>query len=311
MYSNDQLQEAKRPGSSELAKLIDRYATKDGGQPTVIPPLYLYRSFTMPEPAHSVYKPSLCLVAQGSKVVTLGADSWRYDPEHFLLVSVRLPITTQRLEASSGQPHLGLHIDLDLALIAALVMESVLPEPTARVPDRVQAGLSVGVLEPLLHSAVGRLVGLLDTPEHIPTLAPLIMRELCYLLLSGPEGNRLRAMALTTGQTYRIVDAIEWLVRHYDQPLKIEELAEEVHMSVSGFYHHFKAVTNMSPLQYQKRLRLQEARLLLLGREANVANASFRVGYVSTSQFSREYRQLFGASPRQDLRASAVSTLPR
>ena len=150
--------------------------------------------------------------------------------------------------------------------------EFPLAAPSARQPNLAQTGLSVGVLEPLLRGAVVRLVGLLDTPEHIPTLAPLIMLELCYLLLTGPEGHWLRATALAASQTHRIVNTVEWLMRNYDQPLKVEKLAEEVHMSVSGFYHHFKAVTNLSPLQYQKRLRL------LLGREANVAEASSASG---------------------------------
>ena len=292
---------AEEVGSAELAELVARHALKDGGQKTAVPSLHLYRSSTMPKPVHAVYRPSLCLIVQGSKVVTLGAETWRYDPRHFSLVSVNLPVVARRLEASPTRPHLGLHLDLDLAVIAALVAE--LP-PAARQPNPAQTGLSVGVLEPLLKGAVVRLVGLLNTPEHIPTLAPLIMREVCYLLLTGPEGHRLRATALAASQTHRIVTAVEWLVRNYDQPLKVERLAEEVHMSVSGFHHHFKAVTNLSPLQYQKQLRLQEARRLLLGHEANVAKASLRVGYVSPSQFSREYRQLFGVSPRQDAASS-------
>ncbi len=164
-----------------------------------------------------------------------------------------------------------------------------------------QAGLVVTALEPLVHDAVRRLLRLLDTPQHIPALAPLILRELVYLLLVGPEGGRLRAMVQTAGQTYRIATAIERLVREYDRPLRVEQMARDVHMSVSGFHHHFKAVTALSPLRFQKRLRLQEARRLLLSREADVTGASFRVGYDSPSQFSREYRRLFGASPREDL----------
>lgn len=234
-------------------------------------------------------------------MVTLGTEVLRYDPEHFLLVSVSLPVTSQLLEASPERPHLALHIDLDLTLITGLITE--LP-PELRGQDAsidVQPGLSVGILEPLLSDAVARLVRLLDTPKHIPVLAPLITRELCYLLLDGPQGSKLREMALTTGPTYRIVSAIERLEQAYDQPLKVEELAEEVHMSVSSFHHHFKAVTAMSPLQFQKRLRLQEARRLLLGREVGVTGASFQVGYESPSQFSREYRRLFGASPSRDM----------
>lgn len=302
MYEKQPQDKAGNCDGSELIGLIACHATKDGVQPTAVPSLHLYRSFTASEPVHTVYKPSFCLVAQGSKVVTLGTDVLRYDPEHFLLVSVSLPVTAQLLEASPERPHLALHIDLDLTLVAALVAELASPESwSPGVGANVQAGLSVGVLEPLLQDAVLRLVRLLDTPEHIPVLAPLIMRELCYLLLHGPQGVRLREMALTTGPTYRIVSAIERLEGAYHQPLKVEALAEEVHMSVSSFHHHFKAVTAMSPLQFQKRLRLQEARRLLLGRKVDVTGASFQVGYESPSQFSREYRRLFGASPSQDM----------
>lgn len=302
MQDNQLQNEAEEPHGSELAELIARHATRDGVQPTAVPSLHLYRSFARSEPVHTVYKPSFCLVAQGGKVVTLGTEVLRYDPAHFLLVSVSLPVTAQLLEASPERPHLALHVDLDLALIAALVTELASTEgATLGSGTNVQAGLSVSVLEPPLRDAVVRLVRLLDTPEHIPVLAPLITRELLYLLLSGPQGAKLREMALTTGPTHRIVSAIERLERAYDQPLKVEELADEVHMSVSGFHHHFKAVTAMSPLQFQKKLRLQEARRLLLGREVDVTGASLRVGYESPSQFSREYRRLFGASPRQDM----------
>lgn len=302
MKDTQQARKLEEPRSTELVGLLARHATKDGVQATAVPALHLYRSFAVSEPVHTVYQPSFCLVAQGSKVVTLGTEVLRYDPEHFLLVSVSLPVTSRLLEASPERPHLALHIDLDLALVAGLITEL----PSLELPGRdvsadVQPGLSVGQLEPLLLDTVVRLVRLLDTPGHIPVLAPLITRELCYLLLGGPQGSRLRQMALTTGPTYRIVNAIESLERAYQQPLKVEELAEKVHMSVSGFHHHFKAVTTMSPLQFQKRLRLQEARRLLLGREVGVTDASFRVGYGSPSQFSREYRRLFGASPSEDM----------
>ncbi len=302
MKDKRQVHKIKELHSTELAGLIARHATKDGVQATAVRALHLYRSFVVSEPVHTVYKPSFCLVAQGSKVVTLGTEVLRYDPEHFLLVSVSLPVTSRLLEASPERPHLALHIDLDLTLIAGLITELLSPESKGRdASANVQPGLSVGILEPPLLDAVVRLVRLLETPGHIPILAPLITRELCYLLLDGPQGSKLREMALTTGPTYRIVNAIESLEQAYHQPLKVEELAEEVHMSVSGFHHHFKAVTTMSPLQFQKKLRLQEARRLLLGREVGVTDASFQVGYQSPSQFSREYRRLFGASPSQDM----------
>lgn len=231
-------------------------------------------------------------------MTTLGGDVLRYDPEHFLLVSVSLPLTSQILEASPERPYLALHIDLEATLIAELSAEL---GARRRPRAGVCGGLSVGSLGPLLRDAVLRLVRLLETPDHIPVLAPLILRELCYLLLTGPEGHRLRDMALAGGQTQRVAYAIKRLLREYNRPLRVEALAQEVNMSVSAFYQHFKTVTAMSPLQYQKTVRLQEARRLLLGEMLDVADAGFRVGYESPSQFSREYRRLFGASPKQEV----------
>lgn len=281
-----------------LTALLARHASEPGLQSTAVPGLHLYRATAPSEPVHAVYTPSVCLVAQGRKLVQQGEESMSYGPEDLLLVSVSLPLTAQILEASSGRPHLALHVDLDPALIAALALES---ESPAAPGAGGQSGLVVTALEPMVQDAVLRLVRLLDTPQHIPVLAPLIVRELGYLLLVGQEGGRLRAMVQVTGQTYRIAAAIERLVREYDRPLRVEQMARDVHMSVSGFHHHFKAVTALSPLQFQKRLRLQEARRLLLNREVDVTRAGARVGYDSPSQFSREYRRLFGASPRQDL----------
>ncbi|WP_216329292.1 AraC family transcriptional regulator [Deinococcus aestuarii] len=281
---------------AELTALLTRHATEPGLQSTAVPGLHLYRALAQSEPVHTVYTPSVCLVAQGRKLVGQGGVSMPYGPDDLLLVSVSLPLTAQILEASPEKPHLALHVDLDPALIAALALEY----PAAPGPGG-QSGLVVTALEPLVQGAILRLVRLLDTPQHIPALAPLILRELGYLLLVGPEGSRLRAMVQTAGQTSRIATAIERLVREYDRPLRVEQMARDVHMSVSGFHHHFKAVTALSPLQFQKRLRLQEARRLLLSREADVTRVSSQVGYDSPSQFSREYRRLFGASPRQDV----------
>ncbi|PNY79410.1 AraC family transcriptional regulator [Deinococcus koreensis] len=286
---------APTPGA-ELTGLLARHATAPGLQATAVPGLHLYRAHARSQPVHTVYTPSVCLVAQGRKLVQQGSASMAYGPDDLLLVSVSLPITAQILEASSECPHLALHVDLDPALIASLALES----PAAPGAGG-QSGLAVTALEPGVNDAVLRLVRLLDMPQHIPALAPLILRELSYLLLVGPEGGRLRAMVQTAGQTYRISTAIERLVREFDRPLRIEHLARDVHMSVSGFHHHFKTVTSLSPLQFQKRLRLQEARRLLLNGEADVTRAGALVGYDSPSQFSREYRRLFGASPRQDV----------
>jgi AraC-like DNA-binding protein len=292
--------EVEQDPAAELVQLIARHATTNGLQDTAVPDLHLFRSFTASEPIHTVYRPSLCLVAQGSKTVTLGTDVLTYGPAEFLLVSVNMPVAAQLLEASAEKPHLALHVDLDVGVIASLI-SAMSPEDGSGAAAEPGAGLTVGLLEGRVREAVLRLVRLLDEPRDIAVLAPMIKRELCYLLLNGPYGRIMRAMALSSGPTRRIASAIERLEMAFREPLRVEELAREVNMSVSGFHRHFKAVTALSPLQFQKRLRLQEARRMLIGGEVDVTEAGFLVGYESASQFSREYRQLFGSPPSQDI----------
>ena len=284
-----------------LAQLITRHATRDGVQETAVPDLHLYRSFTASEPIHTVYRPSFCLVAQGSKTVSLGTEVLKYGPSDFLLVSVNMPVAARLLEASPEKPHLALHVDLDVSLVAALIPAVGPADGESGPAAKPSSGLTVGRLEDRVREVVMRLVRLLDEPRDIAVLAPMIKRELCYLLLNGSYGGVLRAMALSSGPTRRIADAIAHLEKAFREPLRIEQLAREVHMSVSGFHRHFKAVTAMSPLQFQKRLRLQEARRMLIGSEVDVTDAGFLVGYESSSQFSREYRQLFGSPPSRDI----------
>ncbi|KAB8142064.1 AraC family transcriptional regulator [Chloroflexia bacterium SDU3-3] len=284
-------------GRAELAGLIARHATGAGAQPTAVPALYFFQAVEPTDWTHSFYEPSLCLVAQGRKVAALGDEERCYDPAHFLLVSVSLPIGARILEATPERPHLGLHINLDPATVAALAVE----HPAAQAGRDAPLGISVGELDALLLDALLRLARLVEQPAHIAALAPLIQREIIYLLLVGAEGPRLRAMAAASGPTQRIASAIGVLRRHYAEPLRMADLAREVGMSVSGLHHHFKAVTAMSPLQYQKHVRLQEARRLMLTQDVDAASASFQVGYESPSQFSREYRRMFGAPPRQDV----------
>ena len=283
---------------AELAALLGRRATREGAQPTAIPALHLFRS-TRPDVAfHEIYEPSLCLVAQGSKVALLGNEALTYTPGRFLLVSLSMPLTTRVSEATPARPYLALKVTLDPARIADVLAEA--PGVAADGPG-VRRGLSVGVADPLLCDAATRLVRLLDTPQHIPVLAPLILRELSYLLLAGADGGALREIGLANGPMHRIARVIERLRREYDQPLRVDALATEAAMSVSSLHAHFKAVTAMSPLQYLKQVRLQEARDLMLREHLDVAGAGFRVGYESPSQFSREYRRLFGASPSRDV----------
>ncbi len=283
-----------------LVQLVERRTGRDGAHPTSIPGLTLYRSTSPSEPVQCVYEPSLCIVAQGRKRVILGDEIYLYDPAQFLLASVALPVAGEVIEASPATPYLSLQINLDPGTVGELIADNRLEAPSSR-------GLAVSRVEPPLLDAVGRLVGLLETPEEIGVLAPLIVREIIYRLLVGEQGGQLRQIAVGDGQARRVVRAIQWLKGHFAEPLRIEELARRVSMSPSALHHHFKAVTALSPLQYQKQLRLQEARRLLLAEGLDAAAAGYRVGYESSSQFSREYRRLFGKPPKLDLDSLRVA----
>ena len=247
-----------------------------------------------------MHEPSICLIAQGAKRVLLGDETYVYDAHHFLLASVDLPIMAQVLEASPEKPYLGLMLKLDPREIAQLMADSSLPPPRTQHEDR---GMAVGELSEPLLCAFLRLLDLLEEPEHIPILAPLVQREILYRLLIGPQGPRLRQIGAAGCRSHQIARAIDWLKANFAQPLRIDDLATQVRMSTSAFHHHFRALTAMSPLQYQKWLRLHEARKLMLTERLDAANAAFQVGYESPSQFSREYSRLFGAPPLRDIRS--------
>lgn len=283
---------------AELATLIERSTGWDGMHTTAIAPLYLFRASQPTEPFAAVYEPALCLIARGRKQVLLADETYVYDPAHFLLVSVDLPLVGQVIEASPENPYLSVRIDLDLGQVREILLDAEPPDTPPASPAR---GLSVSATDAPLLQAVTRLVALLECPGDIRVIAPLVLREIAYRVLMGEQGPRLRQIASEGGQAQRISLAIEWLRRHFDRPFRIEDVAREAHMSPSAFHQHFKAVTAMSPLQYQKRLRLQEARCLMLGESLDAAAAGYRVGYESPSQFSREYRRLFGEPPRRDL----------
>ncbi len=291
--------------ANELAKLaatIERQTTADGVYDTAVPGLRLYRWSAPSDHDTVVYEPSLVIVAQGSKEVFLAGERCRHDPAQPLLVSIDLPVAARVVEASPGRPCLAVRIALDPAVAVDLLADGPTAPPLAP-PAR---GLAVTPVEPPFLDAITRLVALLDSPPDIGPLAPLVLREITYRVLTGPEGSRLRQIALAGAPAQRIARAIRWLKDHFADPLRIESLAKQVRMSPSAFHLHFKGVTALSPLQYQKRLRLQEARRLMLGEGLDAAEAAFRVGYESPSQFSREYRRLFGAPPRQDVAALKV-----
>jgi AraC-like DNA-binding protein len=289
----------------KLAAAIQRQAASDGGYNTAVPALKLSRFSAPSDLTALVYEPSLCFVAQGAKEVILADETYRLDPAQSLLVSVDLLVAARVVEASRGSPYLGIRISLDPAVVGELLADGMTGLPLGS-PAR---GLAVTPVEPALLDAVTRLVTVLDSPQDIAPLAPLVLREITYRLLAGPQGLRLRQMASAGAPAHRIARAIRWLKDHFTDPLRIESLAKQVGMSPSALHLHFKGVTALSPLQYQKRLRLHEARRLMLGEGLDAAQASFRVGYESPSQFSREYRRTFGAPPRQDVDALKVEAL--
>jgi AraC-like DNA-binding protein len=294
---------------AKLASAIERQTTTDGAYNTALPALRLSRFSASTDLVAVVYEPSLCLVAQGAKEVLLGGETYRLDSAQSLLVSVDLPVAARVVEASPELPYLAVRIALDSAVVGELLAElrGLTPSGSPGLPLGAPArGLAVTPVEPPLLDAVARLAALLDSPQDIEPLAPLVLREVAYRLLTGPQGLRLRQIASAGAPAQRIARAIRWLKDHFADPLRIESLAKQVRMSPSAFHLHFKGVTALSPLQYQKRLRLQEARRLMLGEGLDAAGAGFRVGYESPSQFSREYRRMFGAPPRQDVAALKV-----
>ncbi len=289
-----------------LAAAVERHTRADGDYETAVPGLWLYRSSTPSEEHAVVYVPSLCVVMQGAKEVVVGAQVYHYHPAQSLLVSVDMPALTRVADATPNCPCLAVRIPINPAVVGELLADGSALPPLGR-PVR---GLGVIDLEPPLLDAVGRLLGLLDAPHEIPALAPLVLREITFRLLTGPEGARLRQIAAAGAPAHRVARAIRWLRDHFAEPLRIETLARHVGMSPSALHLHFKSVTALSPLQYQKRLRLQEARRLMAGEGLDAGEAAFRVGYESPSQFGREYRRMFGASPRRDVAAVKFEAMP-
>lgn len=283
---------------SPLAEIVERFTGRDGTHPMAIPSVTFYRRSHPTEPVYGVDRPAFCIVAQGSKDVMFGGTIYRYDPDHYLVVSVDVPTIVHVVEATPETPYLGLHIDFDPAEIGEMIVESGLPMSNGH---GFKPGLFVSPFTPELRDAVLRLLQLLETPQDIRVLEPLIKREIIYRLLTGENGGILRQIAMTNSQAQSIVRAIGWLKENYAQPLRIDEMARELHISPSSLHHLFKSITSVSPLQYQKHLRLQEARRLMLGEGLDAANAGLRVGYGSPSQFSREYHRLFGAPPLSDI----------
>lgn len=281
----------------ELVERLTRLVPEEG----MIEPiegLLLSRASAPTEPVHGVSHTCFCVIAQGSKEVTVGEEAYRYDPAHYLLATADLPMIARVTEASRECPYLSLNLHLDAVLVGSVLIEAEQPFP--RGTPRVRA-VNVSPLDAGLLDATVRFVRLLDTPAEAQVLAPLVTREIVFRLLRGEQGERLHRMMALGGSADRIARAVEQIRTHFDRPLRMDHLARELGMSTSSLHHQFKEVTALTPLQFQKQLRLQEARQLMLGEDIDAASAGYRVGYEDPSHFNREYKRLFGLPPMRDV----------
>ena len=281
----------------ELAARIS-HAHPHDGVVEIQPGLHFGRFSHPIGPVYASLPPSFCVVAQGVKDVLVGANTFRYDPAHYLITTMELPLSATIVEASPSCPYLSLRLVLDSAVVTSMMVES---GDLQQGGDGGVTAVGVSPLDADLLDASLRLARLAADPDDYRVIAPLVTREIVYRLLVGPQGNRLRHLAKFGGQGHRIARAIETLRENFDQPLRIEDLSRLLHMSVSGFHAHFKAVTSMSPLQFQKQLRLQEARRLMLSEHLDAGQAGLRVGYEDASQFNREYKRQFGEPPLRNV----------
>ncbi|EGR4672041.1 AraC family transcriptional regulator [Vibrio parahaemolyticus] len=286
--------------TQKLAKLIDRWTANANQYDTPISGLRFSRWTTPTPPTSYTHNPSICLIAQGRKRVLLGEESFIYDANHFLISSVDLPIIANIIEASEEQPYLGLIVELDLTEISQLIIDSELAFTQSK---EAQKGIAVGELSESLLGAFVRLAELLDEGQNIKILAPIIKREIFYRLLMSEQGTRLHQIVTAGSHSHQIAKAIDWLKNNFVKPLSVGDLASYTGMSKSSFYTHFRSMTSMTPLQFQKKLRLSEARRLMLTENLDAMAATFKVGYESPSQFSREYSRLFGAPPSKDIKS--------
>ena len=281
-----------------LVRRVARWTASADAVETAIPGLLLVRRQAPTEPFSCMYEPSVLLVLQGPKRIVVGEDAFEWAGHEFVLTSVDMPVISQVLEASKEKPHLALRLKLDQRAIAEMMVDCNLPAPKGQHTGR---GMILGEGTLPLFKAFERLIDLLDQPDDIPILAPLIQREILYRLVMSDQGYRLRQIASVGSPSNQVARAINWLKAHYSEPLRIDELAARVQMSPSAFHGHFRTLTATSPLQYQKWLRLNEARRMMLVEHLDATTAAFRVGYESPSQFSREYRRLFGTPPLRDI----------
>jgi AraC-like DNA-binding protein len=287
------------PDVTKLARLICAYAPHDGSFDLRIPGLHASRfSRINTECVHAIQLPSLCVIAQGAKTLIVGQEVYEYNPSRMLVVFVALPVAAQITQASHSEPYLALRVDLDPHKIADLVLK-VYSHGLPPVQER--RAVYVTPVDVSIVNAATRLVECLAQPGDAELIAPLVVDEILIRLLRSPIGVRVAQMGLAESSVHRVSKAISWLRDNFSQPMKVEDLAGLVHMSVSSFHEHFKSVTSMSPLRYQKVLRLQEARRLMVSAMMDASAASRLVGYLSASQFSRDYGRFFGSAPTKDI----------
>jgi AraC-like DNA-binding protein len=285
------------PLVNAMTQYIDARGGGEGVFATAIDGLVLMRKTDSLMPSHSIYRPCLCAVAQGAKQVTLGERTLTYDELQCLIVSIDLPVIGRVTRATAAEPYLAIALEFDVSVLRAVMEE--LDEPP-KPNEGVGPAIFVDAMVPSLADCLLRLVRLLETPRAIAVLYPVILREICFWLLTGSGGGEVCKLAFPSSHTRRIADAIHLLRENFARPIRVEELAAAARMSASSFHQHFKTLTSMTPLQYQKQLRLLEARRLMTVDGANASSAAYRVGYESASQFSREYSRMFGAAPKRD-----------
>jgi AraC-like DNA-binding protein len=283
----------------EMASIIARFANSDGEHTTAIDGLFFARRSSPTQPLYTAQWPCFALVVQGAKSLRLGEELFSYGVGDYLVTSIDLPVVSRVTEASAEMPHLGLGMAINSDRLKEVLERAGLTGRALAAHE--MRGVAVNTAQSDLLDAAARLLRLLDRPDDIPAMAPLIEQEILYRLLIGPFGPRLMQIAISETPSNKIAQAIAWLRGHFTQPLCIGELAERVGMSVSSLHHHFKAVTATTPMQYQKLLRLHEARRLMLMEFLDVGTAGYRVGYQSPSQFSREYSRMYGMSPLRDV----------
>ncbi|KTF68292.1 AraC family transcriptional regulator [Sphingomonas sp. WG] len=292
---------ARRTPSTLLSAVMDFIDAKGGGQgrfQTPMPAIHIVRSFQDIVPVQNLYRPSLCVVLKGAKEILFGDTTLRYAEMECLVVSLEVPASGRMVGATPADPYVGIMIDFDIAVLREVLQQLANPP----VPNAGSGPcVFVGKVDDMLAECITRLARLAQMPEAVPVLFPAAMRELYYWLLTGPYGSEVAKLALPETQAERVARAIHYLRDHFSEPLRVEQLAEVAHMSVSSFHQHFKAMTAMSPVQYQKQLRLLEARRLMVSENTNVSDAAYQVGYESPSQFSREYTRSFGTAPKRDV----------